>query len=303
MINNEPLVYVILVNYKGLQDTIECIESLKDITYKNYKIIVVDNASLDNSVEILKSTYSDEIILIDLKENLGFAGGNNEGIKLAVKENADYVLLLNNDTIVDKNFLQALVKRAEENEKTGIVGGKIYYFDDKNLIWYAGAKINSFTGSTRHIGVDQYDEGQFNKVIDVDYVTGCLMLLPVEVIKKVGMMNEEYFLYYEETDWSVRIKKAGYKLLYEPQSIIYHKVSSSTKKINYVMSYYYDRNSYYFIMKNYGFINRVFMYVYKRIFLLLKYIKGKFSRNEEKCIMIRKAYKSIKNEEMGKYNG
>lgn len=303
MSNEQPLVYVILVNYNGLQDTIECIDSLNKINYKNYKIIVVDNDSKDGSAQKLRNKYNDDIIkIIELKSNTGFAGGNNVGINLAIKEKAEYVLLLNNDTVVDKNFLSQLVNTAQSNKNTGIVGGKIYYFDNKKLIWYAGAKINKITGRTKHIGVDEYDNGQYDKISEPDYITGCLMLLPVDVIKKIGLMDESYFLYYEETDWSVRIKKAGYKLIYDPKSVIYHKVSSSTKKINYVMDYYYDRNSYYFIMKNYGILNKICMYFYKRGFLLLKYIKSKYEKNNEKCYMIIKAYRSIRNKEMGKYN-
>lgn len=303
MINEQPSVYIILVNYNGINDTIECIESLKKINYSNYKIIIIDNGSSDNSVNILREKYNSEIKIIDLKKNYGFAGGNNIGINMALNENIDYVLLLNNDTVVEKNFLKELVILAENNKQIGVVGGKIYYFDDKKKIWYAGAKINTLTGKTKHIGVDEYDKGQYDKISETDYVTGCMMLVSTNVIKRVGNMDESYFLYYEETDWSVRIKNAGYKLIYQPNSIIYHKVSRSTKKINHVMGYYYDRNSYYFVMKNYGILNKSFMYVYKRGFLVIKYFKGFIQGNDKKCKMVLEAYKSIKNKETGKYNG
>lgn len=301
MLNKQPLVYIILVNYKGLEDTIECLKSLDSITYTNYRTIVVDNASNDNSCEELRKYTNIE--LIELKENLGFAGGNNVGIKVAMDNKADYVLLLNNDTVVEKDFLDHLVDVAEADSTVGAVGGKIYYFDDKKLIWYAGAKINTFTSRTQHLGAEEHDNGQYNELCETGYITGCMMLVKAEVVEKVGVMDESYFLYYEETDWNVRINQAGYKLMYQPKSVIYHKVSSSTKKINYVMNYYYDRNSYYFINKNYGAANKAFMYLYKRTYLLAKYAQATLQKNEEKKEMVVKAYKSILSKEMGKYNG
>lgn len=303
MSKKQPLVYIVIVNYNGLNDTIECIESLKKINYKNYKIIIVDNDSNDNSYCILKEKYADFIEIIELNDNIGFAGGNNIGINIAIKDEAKYVLLLNNDTIVKENFLCELVEVAEEDDKVGAVGGKIYYFDYKDIIWYAGAKINKFTGKTNHIGVNKYDNGQFDKKKQTDYITGCLMLVPVSVVKNVGLMDESYFLYYEETDWCAKIRKAGYKLVYQPTSVIYHKVSKSTKKINDVMGYYYDRNSYYFIMNNYKIQNRIVMFLYKRIYMIMKYMKYFIKGNRKKCNVIIKTYQSIKHKEMGKYDG
>ena len=302
MHQEQPLVYIIIVNYKGLDDTIDCINSLKNIEYKNYRIIVVDNNSEDGSAEKLDELFFGDIKIIKLDENLGFAGGNNVGIKVALEENAEYVLLLNNDTVVKNDFLNHLVDKAEEEKTIGCVGGKIYYYSNKEILWYAGAKINKYTGRTKHIGVDEKDIGQYSISKEEDYITGCLMLVKREVLEKVGLMDERYFLYYEETDWCAKMKKYGYKLVFEPKSVIYHKVSSSTKNINDVMKYYYDRNSYFFIINNYGILNRSFMFLYKRIFLLLKLIKASLNKNKDKCRMIKKTYKDIKFQEMGKYN-
>ncbi|WP_297634869.1 glycosyltransferase family 2 protein [uncultured Clostridium sp.] len=292
----EPLVYIILVNYNGFEDTKECIASLKKIDYKNYKIILVDNASVEKA-----NLNFDGVITIKSKVNLGFAGGNNLGVKKALKDKADYILLLNNDTTVEKDFLSELVKTAMKDNKIGVVGGKINYFDEKDKIWYAGGKVNSFTARTRHIGVNEIDKGEYDKESETEYVTGCMMLVPAKVIEDVGMMEEDYFLYYEETDWNMKIKNGGYKIVYNPKAKIYHKISSSTQKISDIVSYYYDRNSYYFIMRNFGTKNKMFMFCYMRTRLLMKFAREILRNNSVRKKIVINSYKSIRKEAMGKY--
>jgi GT2 family glycosyltransferase len=299
MIIRTPLVYIVILNYNGLKDTVECIESLQKITYKNYKIIIVDNNSIDNSEEILRQKFPN-YKFIQTGENLGFAGGNNVGIKHALKANAEYILLLNNDTIVEKSFLEPLVETAESAKDIGVVGGKIYY-NDSGLIWYAGANLNQYTGKTQHFGDREKDSGQYNNIRETGYVTGCLMLIKRSAIEKAGLMDDSYFLYYEETDWNVRIKKLGYRLIYNYNSVIYHKVSSTTKNINEKMKYYYDRNVNYFINKNFGLSNRLFMYGYIRIRLLLKLFKAGFLRDKNKMRVIKDTYRDIRLKRMGEY--
>ncbi|MGL4873342.1 MAG: glycosyltransferase family 2 protein [Clostridium sp.] len=292
----EPLVYIILVNYNGFEDTKECIASLKEIHYKNYKIVLVDNNS-----EQKANLNFEGVTTIKSEVNLGFAGGNNLGIKKALEEKAEYILLLNNDTTVEKNFLSELVQTAVKDKNIGVIGGKINYFSEKDKIWYAGGKVNTFTARTKHIGVDELDKGEYDKETETEYVTGCMMLVPSKVIKEVGMMEEDYFLYYEETDWNIKIKNSGYKIMYNPKAKIYHKVSSSTQKINDIVSYYYDRNSYYFIMRNFGILNKTFMFFYMRIRLLMKYGRAVLRRNHIRKKIIINSYKSIRKKEMGKY--
>lgn len=298
MYKDKPLVYIILVNYNGLEDTIDCLRSLNNINYDNYKIVIVDNNSNGNDAEILSKESGFE--LFALEENIGFAGGNNIGIEFAMKNNADYVLLLNNDTIVEEDFLCKLVETAEKDNRVGAVGGKIFYFDDKEKLWYAGAKINKFNGKTYHEGVNKNDSKKYSIEKETEYITGCMMLVSKEAIEKVGMMDDSYFLYYEETDWNVKIKQAGYKLMYNPSSVIYHKISQSTKELNYIMVCYYDRNSYHFIMNNFGIINRMYMFLYKRINLFCKYVYYIIRGNEEKKNLVSLTYKMIRNGIMGK---
>jgi len=208
-------------------------------------------------------------------------------------------LLLNNDTVVESGFLEYLVDTAEKDKKVGVVGGKIFYYYEPTLLWYAGAKVNKFTGKTEHIGDLKTDRPEYDEQCETGYVTGCMMLVSRSVIEKVGMMDENYFLYYEETDWNIRIRKADYKIVYNPKSVIYHKVSASIKKQSDIMTYYYDRNVYYFIMKNFGILNKGFMFIYIRMVLMLKYIK--YRNDSNRCDIIIKTYRSIEKHVMGVY--
>lgn len=222
-----PLVYIILVNYNGYKDTTECVNSLKKINYSNYKIIIVDNASFDNSVEILKKKLSD-CKIIESKKNLGFAGGNNLGIKYALGNKADYILLLNNDTLVESNFLNNMINSFNVDNRIGLVGCKIMYYTQKNIIWYGGGYIDWFRFIGAHYGMKQIDKGQCNVEKEIDFMTGCCMLIKREVFEKIRLLTEDYFMYFEDVDFCVKVKDAGYKIWYNPKAIIYHKVGLSS---------------------------------------------------------------------------
>ncbi len=248
--NNLPKVSIIILNWNGWQDTLECLDSLKKITYPNYEVIIIDNSSTNESVEKLKA-QSEKLKVegksykfIENKENFGFAGGNNPGIKYAIENKADYVLLLNNDTIVDSGFLEKLVKAGESDRNFGIIGPKIYYETDKNRIWFGGGYF-SWLGGGRHLEFDKIDNKPLDETIkEVDFITGCCLLIKREVIEKIGLMNESFFLYYEDTEWSLRARKYGYKVIYAPASRIWHKVSRSVKpKTNPAVHYYHIRNA------------------------------------------------------------
>ncbi|MBU1298073.1 MAG: glycosyltransferase family 2 protein [Bacteroidetes bacterium] len=222
-----PLVYIIVLSWNGKADTLECLSSLKELVYPNYRVLVVDNASSDGSAEEVKSQFPDVELIVN-KENLRFAGGNNVGIEYAVSKNADYILLINNDTIVDNNFLSELVRTAESDNEIGMVGPKIYYYSEPNRIWYAGGKIELWKGWLSHIGVRELDNGQYNQTKETDFISGCCLLVKSEVIKKVGLLDTAYYIYGEDVDWCVRASRAGYRLMYEPKAIIWHKLSVST---------------------------------------------------------------------------
>ncbi|MBR9647296.1 glycosyltransferase family 2 protein [Clostridium tyrobutyricum] len=229
-LNNEStlsLIYIILINYNGYEDTIECVNSLEKINYRNHKIIIVDNASHDNSLTILKQKLND-CIIIESKENLGFAGGNNLGIKYALDHNADYIMLLNNDTVVEKDFLYKMLKSFNNDNNVGVVGCKIMYHSNKNIIWYGGGYIDWFRFIGAHYGMGQFDKGQYDDEKEIDFMTGCCMLIKAKVFEKVGFLPENYFMYFEDVDFCVKVKNFGYKIIYNPKAVIYHKVGLSS---------------------------------------------------------------------------
>jgi GT2 family glycosyltransferase len=263
-------------------DTIDCITSLKRIEYSNYHILVVDNGSTDGSVVGIKAAFPD-IRLLETHENLGFAGGNNRGIKLALEDGADYVLLLNNDTEVDSNFLSELVKAAESSQGVGIVGSKIYYYSEPKQLWFAGGRINFYTGDTHHIGERELDEGKYDRIGDTGYVSGCSMLIKRKVLEDIGTLDETFFLYYEDSDFCARARRHGYRIVYAPASVVWHKVSSTAGKVKDLQLFYGTRNMLIFEKRNAGLQHLVvFLPYYFGKFVLyntiVAVVSGNFSR-------------------------
>lgn len=245
----DKLVYLIILNWNGWQDTIECVESSMKLTYSNFRILIVDNGSSDGSESILRGRFPN-IEFIQTAENLGFAGGNNVGMRYALEHDADYVWLLNNDTVVDPAALSELVKVADKKATTAIVGSKIYYFYEPNKIWFAGGNWRKNKLFASHRGDGEIDFGQYDEVCEVDYITGCSLLIKSSVIKEVGMMDESYFLYWEEVDWNATVFKKGRKILYVPSSLVWHKISASIKNQTHIQAYYYIRNALLFFQKH-----------------------------------------------------
>ncbi|MBC2706473.1 MAG: glycosyltransferase family 2 protein [ANME-2 cluster archaeon] len=241
-----PKVTIIILNWNGKEDTIECLESLKHITYPNYEILLVDNGSTDGSVECLRGRYPG-MEIIENGENLGFAEGNNVGIRKAMDEGADYVLLLNNDTVVDPEFLGELVKVGESSPKTGIVGPKIYFYDS-DRIQSCGGRINFYKGVVQGQKKYHRDLNHSKEIINTEFLSGCAMLIKKIVFENVGLFDVSYFAYYEDTDLCVRTKAAGYDLLCVQSSIIWHKGSQSSKENRFGL-YYGTRNMFWFERK------------------------------------------------------
>lgn len=295
MIKIFPKVVIIILNWNGWEDTIECLDSVYQITYPNFEVIVADNGSENESIKKIKDytngkivrssnffsyskknnflnyiEYSKEGIKIDMKKNevnylpswknlilinngknLGFSEGNNIAIKFSLKKmNPEYILLLNNDTVVDKEFLGELVKVAESDKKIGFVGPKTYYYDyhgRKDVINFAGGQLVMWKGKSVHIGMNEIDQGQYDKVSNVDFVEGSCILASREAIESIGYLDSSYFLYYEEIDWCMRAKKAGFRMIYAPKAIIWHKVAASQRKA--ISEYYKSRNRLIFTRK------------------------------------------------------
>ena len=219
-------VAVILVNWNGREVTLDCLRSLRAVRSHALHVLVVDNASTDGSVEAIQLNFPEAEIL-QQSSNLRFAGGNNAGIKRALELNAEYILLLNNDTIVDPSVVQALVGRMDADQQCGMVAPKIYYYDRPEVLWFAGAKVSFWTGTMRHIGIREVDSGQHDRARETDYATGCCTLVRSSVVRAVGVLDESYFMYGEDADWSMRVKRAGYTVWYEPKGKVWHRLSVS----------------------------------------------------------------------------
>jgi len=224
----KPSVAIIIVNWNNYKDTSQCLDSIRSIDYPNYQLIVVDNGSKDKSDDNLYKNYP-EIILLKNYENLGFTGGCNKGIKYALENNFRYLMLLNNDTIVTNTFLTSLVEFIESDDKIGAIQPKIMFNHDRNLIWNASGSFNAFLTKTTTLGENEIDQGQFDNSRQTDWITGCCFLIRTSVVKKIGLLDQRFFAYYEDTDWSMKIQQLGLKMFYEPMSVIYHKVGMSDK--------------------------------------------------------------------------
>ena len=200
---------------------------MQKVKYDNFDITVVDNASTDDSAEIIAAEFP-SVKLIKNNMNLMYAGGNNVAIKEALNGDAVHILILNNDTILHEDFLEHLVKAFRSDEKVGIVAPKINYYNNRKLIWYAGGFVNFFTGNIYHKGLRKQDDGKYDLSNEVDYATGCCMLIKRELFEKIGLLDEAYYIYTEDVDFSFKAQAAGYKVVFEPRSLIWHKVSSAT---------------------------------------------------------------------------
>jgi GT2 family glycosyltransferase len=268
-------VYVIVLNWNGKEDTLECLESLRTTDYDNYQVVLVDNGSEDDSVRAVRERFP-EVEIVETGANLGFAGGNNVGMHYALEKGADYLYLINNDTTVHPDYLKELVAAAEADPRVGSAGSKIYYHSEPQRIWFAGGKINWLCNKGEHIGLDEMDEGQYDEQKEAGYLTGCSLLVKREVVEKVGVLADDYFLYYEDADYSLRIKNAGYKNLYVPTSRIYHKVSRSTKPGSSSYVYYHVRNGLVNARRNGSAAAKAAIYPYAAYLFLKQLVKIAF---------------------------
>lgn len=322
-----PNVVFIVLNWNGWEDTIECLESINDINYPNYHVILVDNASQDDSLSKIKNYCSckaeylklnqgsdwqknrtknvveidfkdlnsvkidtnnllnsyklENLILIKNDENYGFTGGNNIALNYAHNNlKPDYYLLLNNDTTVEPEFLKNMIDSVYSYANVGFAGPKIYYYNSKevsNLLSFAGGTINLNTSEPSPIGTDETDNGQYNKDRIVDYIEGSCMLVSYEVCEAVGFFNQDYFTYWEEIDWCIRGKKAGFKTIYTHKAKIWHKCYGSDTGA--LSIYYMIRNRFIFMRLNETILQRFtsilyyFCYFFWKILFSLAFIR------------------------------
>lgn len=299
-----PHVTIILLNWNGWKDTLECLESVYQITYPSFSVVLIDNYSTDDSLPKIRDFCSGELnvfselkarnkskiiknpskkpielwefdekdieeetcfketiksfsgksnlFLIKNNENHGFAGGNNVGIKFAQNIiKSDYILLLNNDTVVEKGFLEPMIEISENSKDIGFVGPKTYFYHpypQKIIQITGGGGIDLKKAKTFQRGYQEEERGQYNDSVDIDYVGGSCVLVKSEVLDEVGLLDERFFMYWEDTDWSYRGYKKGYRSVYQPKSVIWHKHGASSKP--YFELYYLSRNRVFFMKKN-----------------------------------------------------
>lgn len=256
---SEKLLSIITINYNGLKDTCELIESLpKD--NDSIEVIVVDNNSIQDEASDIEKRYS-QVIVIRSDQNLGFAGGNNLGIQVA---HGKYLFFLNNDTILQNSFsFQPLIDRLESSKRIGMVCPKICFSWGNHSIQYAGyTPLSPITLRNQTIGLGEEDCGQYDIPHPTPYAHGAAMMIKREVIEKVGLMPECYFLYYEELDWSEMIRRAGYEIWYEPTCTIYHKESQTTGKESPLKTFYITHNRLLFAKRNIEGASKYLTYLY-----------------------------------------
>lgn len=258
-------VAIIILHYGSTSNTLACLASIKKLKREHYTplLIIVDNGSKEKlKTKDIKFNIG-KVATIHNEENLGFTGGNNIGIRYALEQGADFVLLLNNDTLVDQHLVASLLESAESNSEVGIIAPKIYFaagyefykerYSEKDrgkVIWYAGGIINWKNVVGRHRGVDEMDEGQYKKEEDTDFASGCCMFVKREVYEKIGLLDEKYFLYYEDSDFSLRAKRGGFKIVFAPGAMLWHKnAGAAGGSGSSLQDYYITRNRLLFGMR------------------------------------------------------
>ncbi len=255
--NGSADIVIIVLNWNGWRDTISCLRSLAAVTTPRFNIFVVENGSTDESKERLESfiaSYaSHPIALLRNEKNLGFAGGNNVAIRRAMDEGAEWVVLLNNDTVVAENFLEILYAAACAQKNVAFANPLIYSGEPPSKkIWFAGGKFSSLTlkGTHARYGAIDASAGGERSPYSGDYATGCCLLAKTELIRRIGFLPEEYFLYYEDAEWSLRAKKAGYSCIVVPRSVIWHKGAASSAEGSETYIRYHVRNGLLFALRN-----------------------------------------------------
>jgi GT2 family glycosyltransferase len=236
------MVTLVVLNWNGLADTLDCLRSLSHVDCPGCEVVVVDNGSTDGSARAIRERFP-SVTLLENGENLGYAGGNNVGLRYALLRGSEYALLLNNDTRVAPDFLQLLVRAAQEDPLICAAGPTIYYDARPDVIWAAGGTIDWRRGDAFLTGVDEKDVGQFGtQVREVDFITGCALLLRTDTLQRVGPLDERFFAYYEESEWCLRARRAGFKIVHVPAARIWHKITPEAKEDSPLVHYYMTRN-------------------------------------------------------------
>ncbi len=246
-----PRVFIIILTWNSNPDTLECLASLEQADYSNYRTVLVDNGSTDGTVATVREQFP-SVLTIENGRNLGYAEGNNIGIRYALEHAADFILILNNDTVVAADLLQHLVSAALQYPGAGIFSPKIYMYYPPSVVWFAGTKWDSSTAKFLSPGSGEREKSSESECYSTDYASGCALFARVEIARTIGLFDERFFLVWEEADWCYRARRAGYEILVQPQAKVRHKVSrtfmDSNSGIDY--QYYFSRNRWLWIERN-----------------------------------------------------
>lgn len=248
----EKKIYCIVLNWNGKRFLKGCLDSVFASTYKNLSVVVVDNGSNDGSCEFVEKNYKNAV-LIKNKKNLGWTGGNNKGIKYALKNKAKAVFILNNDTQIGEKCIEQLAKVLFEKDSTGIVGPKIYLSvkgKKTKRISFAGGKFTANRYFGVHIGNNKIDIGKYNKIKKTEFVTGAAIMIRCELFESIGLFHDDYFIYYDEADFCIRAQKKGNNVLFVPKAKVYHAFSGTVELNSPFQHYYTTRNHFLFVEKN-----------------------------------------------------
>jgi GT2 family glycosyltransferase len=226
--------------HNGVELTLECLASLRRQDYANLDILVVDNVSQDGTVAAVRAAYP-EIEVISTSDNLGYAGGNNVGMDLALKQGADLIFLVNNDTLLDRTCISTLVRTLQSYPCTGIVGPMVYTWDDGAIISSAGGQVDWRYADAINAGMGEVDRGQY-PARPVDFINGCGLMITRPAIERAGLLDPDYFMYWEETDWCQRVRRAGFEIRFEPDAWMKHKASIQVEELGPTTLYYMTRN-------------------------------------------------------------
>ncbi|MDX2006527.1 MAG: glycosyltransferase family 2 protein [Meiothermus sp.] len=281
----QPKIGLVTVTYNSAKVIPGFMESLQAQTYANWQLIAVDNQSKDSSAELLRSYDDDRVTIIFNEDNIGVAAGNNQGIREAIQQDCKYIVLINNDTEFPANLLAEMLRRLLELQCDMVVP-KMYYYQPKDRLWFAGGKFRRFLfWQIRHIGLDQNDTGLFNQTVPIDYAPTCCVLMPSQLFEQVGLMDEQYFVYYDDVDFFLRANRKGCKTYYLPHIHLYHKVSSlSGGNESEWGLYMQSRNAILFLRKNYPALPQKLGLVGQQLFLLFRFI---LKRDNAKTFAIR----------------
>lgn len=245
-----PLVVTVILNTSRGEDTLACLATLAEASYTPQHVIVLDNASTDNSVAVIRERFP-AVEVIPLQQNLGYAGNNNVGIEAALAQGAGWVFVLNEDTIVEADCIARMIEEAQKDPQVGIVGPMVYHYSEPNVIQSAGGKLDRHWNSI-HLGQNEKDQGQFAQPQLVDWISGCAILVKREVIEQIGGLDARFFYYWEETDWCLRARENGWKILHVPQAQLWHKGVQRDYRPGPNVTYYATRNHFLLMSKHHA---------------------------------------------------